>query len=264
MISQGGEIISSGVWLTVDSDDLRHLPREQGHPTRSKGVTSPELSYEFRKGMLGFEHWLKEKGYPVTIFVIADQLHGEFLEWIQRITSQYNVLIGCHGLTHRCWSAWGEDQEGFSNALSESISKIKQAVGDAYRPWFRAPAGYIASWMAPILKQNGIELDSSVNPSWLVRSKSAGGWNKVTVAMNESGIEERPWLTKWGLPVCGPALFRFPLSLIANRAWKQIDGEVGGPEMKQTIYWHILDHARENGKWFPPIRSQKVKIDRVP
>ena len=256
----GGEIISSGVWLTVDSDDFRHLPIEQGHPTRSKGVKSPQLSEELRKGMIGFENWLNKTGYPVTIFVIADQLHGEFLEWLQRITIEHDVLIGCHGLTHRSWSAWGKDKQGFSESLSQAISRIKEAVGDSYRPWFRAPAGYIAPWMAEVLSENGIELDSSVNPSWLVRRKSAGGWNNVIESMNSVGVIEKPWLTKWSLPICGPALFRFPLSIIAKRTWKRIDGKVGGPEMEQTVYWHLLDHARQNGKWFPPLRNQIAKI----
>lgn len=210
--------------------------------------------------MQGFERWLEETGYPVTIFVIADQLHGEFLKWLQRMVSEYEIHIGCHGLTHKSWSAWGEDVEGFSLALSESINKIRDAVGEAYRPWFRAPAGYIAPWMAQVLSENGIEVDSSVNPSWLVRNKSAGGWSNVAKAMDEAGIIEKPWLTKLTLPACGPALFKFPLSIIANRAWRNLEGEISGPEGNQTIYWHILDHARQGGNWSPPLRSRKVKI----
>ena len=65
----------------------------------------------------------------------------------------------------------------------------------------------------------GYLVDSSVNPSWLVKSKAGGStWNSVVDAMEKAGVVERSWLTRRTLPVNGPALFKFPLSLNAKPA----------------------------------------------
>ena len=52
-------------WMTVDTDDLRHLPKHQGHPTRSidpfKGP-SDRLSPEFQEGWAGFMRWMASPG----------------------------------------------------------------------------------------------------------------------------------------------------------------------------------------------------------
>ena len=55
-------------WMTVDSDDFRHLPKHQGHPTRSKGrvVGDEELSPTFRAGWSGFLSWMKGHDGAVT------------------------------------------------------------------------------------------------------------------------------------------------------------------------------------------------------
>ena len=77
-------------------------------------------------------------------------------------------------------------------------------------------------WMASVLAEAGYIVDTSVNPSWLVKSKAGGArWKSVVDAMEKAGLTERPWLTRWGLPVNGPALFKFPLSINARRAWKK-------------------------------------------
>ena len=46
------------VWLTVDSDDIRHTPKFQGHPTRSKGVAHKGTSNEMKDAMNAFRNWL--------------------------------------------------------------------------------------------------------------------------------------------------------------------------------------------------------------
>ena len=74
---------------------------------------------------------------------------------------------------------------------------------------------------------------------------------------------EREWLTKWKLPVNGPALTKFPLSVIARYAWKSLPSVINCENLQNavedknqtinTVYWHILDHSRNQGKWQPPI-----------
>ena len=60
-------------WLTVDFDDLRHVPSAQGHPTRSKRpVTGNQLSEPYTSAMKSFEAWLDTTTHPLTLFVIAD------------------------------------------------------------------------------------------------------------------------------------------------------------------------------------------------
>ena len=62
------------VWLTVDTDDLRHTPTSQGHPTRSKGTTHEGTSPEMKPAMKSFRKWLDRTQVSLTMFVIADQL----------------------------------------------------------------------------------------------------------------------------------------------------------------------------------------------
>ena len=69
--------MSAQTWLTVDSDDLRHLPVYQGHPTRSKQQYEGEhgiLSLRFRQGWSGFLAWMESHDACVTLFVISDLL----------------------------------------------------------------------------------------------------------------------------------------------------------------------------------------------
>ena len=94
-----------------------------------------------------------------------------------------------------------------------------------YRPWFRAPAGYMAPWMVAPLVDCGITVDSSINDSILTKGKSGRGntWQQVREACQQDvGVIEREWLTKWKLPVNGPALTKFPLSIIANMLGKSL------------------------------------------
>jgi hypothetical protein len=262
-------------WLTVDSDDLRHLPKHQGHPTRS---TVPfhgnpgELSSTFRAGWQGFVSWMAQHEGAVTLFLITDLLENAtftalFGEALRRFPQR--LTVGCHGHGHRSWSAWGEDVAGFSAMLATSTALLKEHAGDAFRPFFRAPNGYVAPWMAPVLAQHGYTVDSSVNPSWLVARKAGGAsWTDVCAAMSRAGVVERPWFTRWSLPVNGPALVRPPLSILARRAWKKAPKPmstngmhgVDDPQVEvTTVYCHVLDFARKNGTWVPPLPTNRAK-----
>jgi hypothetical protein len=255
--------------LTVDCDDFRHIPKHQGHPTRSKKqIDSNQLSEQLAAGIVGFEKWFSSHKSPVTLFVIADSLQNEeFRHWLVRLISSYpkRITIGCHGLTHRSWSAWPEDLEGFQTAIIQACEQIKSVVGESFRPWFRAPAGYMAPWMASVLKQSGIILDSSINDTLLTKSKAGKGnsWANVRHAVAEASLVEREWATKWGLPINGPALSLFPLSWLAKQAWKKLPIVLQANELSSmvedsrvsinTVYWHLLDHAKLSGEWQPPI-----------
>ena len=226
------------------------------------------MSTEFRLGMVKFSNWLDSHEYPVTIFLIADMLDDqEFVQWLNQLIENYGdrTNFACHGLEHKSWSAWGENAEDFTKSLTQSIAKISSVVGSHFKPWFRAPAGYMAPWMASCLKNAGIVLDSSVNDTILTRNKAGKGntWRQVVDAVEECGLVERAWLTRWKLPVNGPALSLFPLSINAKLAWRKLPKIIPkeqintAPEDKNssitTVYWHILDHSRKQGKWQPPI-----------
>ncbi|MDC0056449.1 polysaccharide deacetylase family protein [Deltaproteobacteria bacterium] len=259
------------LWLTVDSDDIRHIPRHQGHPKRSKKkLAEPyqvsEPSPDLLLGMKGFSKWIDDGG-SATLFVIAEQLESlEFSKWLEELLSTGRILIACHGLSHRSWSAWGEDIEGFSQALADATLRLKEFGGKYWRPWFRAPAGYIAPWMAEVLAAHEYLVDSSVNESWLTKRKTGprNSWAAVKTAVKEAGIVEREWLINrsfWvKIPVCGPALHIPFLKTISKRSWRFVSSlEKANPiEVENadcdvvTVYWHILDHARKKGDWRPP------------
>ena len=68
-------------WLTIDCDDIRHIPKHHGHPTRTKSpIASSELSPAFKSGMKGFEEWLESHGDVAGVedppHVLEDQVIG--------------------------------------------------------------------------------------------------------------------------------------------------------------------------------------------
>ncbi|MEE2746842.1 MAG: hypothetical protein VX473_00010 [Candidatus Thermoplasmatota archaeon] len=249
-------------WLSVDTDDIVHLPSNRGHPHRS---SEPMLEwktegYRASKRLLDamdlFVEWVRD-GPHVTLFVIAEQLDcPEFTKRMDNLLMMPNILIACHGWGHRCWSAWPEDTVNFSEMLISARDRISNYAGDSWRPWFRAPGGYVAPWMAGPLAGAGFRLDSSVNPSRWVNRKMGGDWSKVQRSMEECGLIEVPWLTTRIGPACGPALSLFPFSLLAGRAWKRHSSSItNNPEneISTALYWHILDHGRKSGRWKPPL-----------
>jgi hypothetical protein len=219
--------------------------------------------------MRSFASWLETNNHPVTLFVIGDLfLSKEFELWFLKLLEKYpeRLTVGCHGWSHKSWSAWPEDVAGFTADLAKATEVISKYANDSFRPWFRAPGGYISPWMAPVLAEQGYVLDTSINPSWLVKRKAGKGnsWRDVAMALDQSGIVSRPWKTHWGLPMNGPALSLFPLSLIAKRVWSNLpppfteatlDSALTSPDSNvTTVYWHLLDHARNNAKWMPPLK----------
>jgi hypothetical protein len=249
-------------WLSVDTDDEIHLPSRRGHPHRSS-VPMPNWrteGYQASKRLLNatdrFIEWAIH-GPETTIFLIAEQLDCPgFTKRLDTLLSLPNILIACHGWGHRCWSAWPEDSAGFSEMLTAARNRISAYAGDSWRPWFRAPGGYISTWMAGPLAAAGFRMDSSVNPSRWVNRKMGGDWSKVQKSMERCGVIERPWLTTRIGPACGPALNLFPFSIPARRAWKRNSVSItNNPESEETIalYWHLLDHERKSGRWKPPL-----------
>jgi len=255
-------------WLTIDTDDFRHLPVYQGHPTRSNHSQSPplsELSSQFHTGWRSFLQWMDSHDHHVTLFVITDLLEQDdarayFDSAIQQFGSR--LTFACHGHTHRSWSAWGEDVPGFNRMLEHSLHLLKTFAKDNFLPAFRAPNGYIGPWMAEPLANHDILVDSSINPSWLVRKKmgESRSWKLVDSAMQSVGLIERKWRVGLTLPLNGPALTRFPLSLFSVFVWKRSSissasrQDVLQGQLKiQTFYCHILDFARKDGRWRPPL-----------
>ncbi|MDP6899480.1 MAG: hypothetical protein QGF94_01430 [Candidatus Thalassarchaeaceae archaeon] len=249
-------------WLSVDTDDRCHLPSKRGHPHRSSlkmphwRTDGYRASSELLNATDCFIEWVRD-GPQVTIFLIAEQLDcPEFTHRMELLRNFENITFACHGWGHRCWAAWPIDTAGFSEMLVAARNRISTFARSSWRPWFRAPAGYIAPWMAAPLAASGFELDSSVNPSRWVARKMGGDWNAVITAMEQTGLVERPWLTTWIGPACGPALSLFPFSVVARKAWLQSSrGRELNPIENDviTLYWHLLDHGRKKGLWQPPI-----------
>ena len=263
----------SRTWLTVDTDDAHHRPWQQGHPTRSKDPdglsTARQPSAAWLAGLQRFGDWVKRTGHPVTVFVIEDQLrHPESRDALLNLAEACGerLTFGSHGSSHRAWGAWPEDLDGLAVAVKASLEANTEAFGDQAKPWFRAPSGYIAPWMALPLAEAGIVLDSSINPSRLVRRKAGPSrrWTDVAHAMDEAGVVERPWHVHRGWPTCGPALHLPGLAGRARRAWQnlppvlsveEVDAAVVHDEDMTTVYWHVTDHARKKGNWEPPLKS---------
>ena len=268
------------VWLTIDSDDIFHHPKFQGHPTRSKkqiknNSMSEQMKFSFEK----LNKWHEKNiDLPITIFLIGEQLEcNNFKHSLENLIKNNKnwggkITIGCHGYKHRCWSAFGPDQEGFRKDLQNAKKIIIRNFKKLWRPWFRAPGGYIAPWMANVLKLENFELDSSINPTRFLSIKSGksekgfgfNGWDSVDKAINEVEIVERPWLTTFfpAFPACGPALHIPILKIFASSTWKKYtnhriatDDEIVNKDLKiTTVYWHLLDFHKNNGKWVPPLR----------
>ena len=64
----------------------------------------------------------------VTLFVITDLLeNSDFASTLQHALEAFSdrLTVGCLGHTHRSWSAWGEDVEGFRTMLQTSTTSLK-------------------------------------------------------------------------------------------------------------------------------------------
>ena len=265
------------VWLSLDTDDICHLPKNSGHPKRSKEPVRQEgyvMSEELNAAWESFISWRQGSGrdIPVTLFVIAEQLRDErFASMLKTLlANDETITVGCHGNTHRCWSAWPPDPENFRLETSAAMVLLANFCGDAFRPWYRAPAGYVADWMAEPLAKVGVILDSSINGASLMSRKSAtsGGWPSVKQAMMNMGIVEREWKAMANLPVTGPAL-RLPLiGILSRRIWRSCTRDTNCVSEKRllddevqvdTLYWHLLDHSRKRGKWTPPLHPNLAR-----
>ena len=90
-------------WMTVDTDDLRHLPKHQGHPTRSTVPFTGSLdgvSDEFQRGWKGFVNWMDTHEGAVTLFVISDLLASSvFAGELKHALASFpdRLTVGCHG-----------------------------------------------------------------------------------------------------------------------------------------------------------------------
>ena len=214
----------------------------------------------------------------VTLFVIADQLDQPlFVEAVNDLIHTGRCTIGVHGMTHRCWSAYPPDPNTFTEEIGRAMVELGDLFGDSFRPWFRAPAGYIAPWMAKPLAELGFTVDSSINPSPLLGLFKSGGsgWNRVQYAISESGIVERPWRTTgrglFKLPTCGPAQHIPLLKYIARRSWRKLsyipdacESEIEDSSIQlDTVYWHAKDHVRYSTHWYPPLSVSPDTSNRL-
>ena len=263
----------SRTWLTVDTDDAHHRPWRQGHPTRSKDPdgqrTARQPSDAWIEAIGRFGDWVQQTGHAVTVFVIQDQLDQPHArKALLDLAARGGPLLtfASHGTSHRAWGAWPEDAAGLTAEVKRSFSANAEAFGEQARPWFRAPSGYVAPWMAEALAQAGVTVDSSVNPSRLVRRKAGPTrrWSDVMDAMSRANVVERSWHLHRGWPVCGPALHLPGLAGRARRAWQKLPPVLDATEVRSavegrddvtTVYWHMTDHVRRKGRWEPPLKS---------
>ena len=155
------------------------------------------------------------------MLVIADSLQSQFCDCCHLLKNFTDRLtIGCHGLHHKSWSAWPEDSDLFQDSIKQVILLISDFTKANFRPWFRAPAGYMAPWMVQPLVDCKITVDSSINDTLLTKSKSEKAIPGSKFVMKTSEIMEREWLTNETSSHSFPALSKFPLSVIAKSAWK--------------------------------------------
>ncbi|MEC8978498.1 MAG: polysaccharide deacetylase family protein [Candidatus Thermoplasmatota archaeon] len=270
------------IWCSLDTDDIHHHPNISGHPSRSKDTPWPQnhtprtMSERLNQGFDGFERWWSSQSEDsrITLFVVGEQLEdSNFTQRLQNLIGlRPGITIGVHGWHHICWSAWAPRPDEFKSMIEKSIEHISSTVGSVFRPWFRAPGGYIAPWMAPVLASVGISMDSSVNPVSLLRYKTGrdstgkiNGWDTIRKSMVESNIVEREWYTRHNLPVNGPALHHPALRFHSRISWRRLrraeyatDKEIQSQSNSVvSLYWHLLDHARLNGNWSPPLQISK-------
>ena len=89
------------------------------------------LSEQFQLGLDAFEKWMSTHSHPITLFIIADLFESEnFEKWFESFLAKHNsrITVGCHGLTHKSWSAWPDDNIGFSHALKTATSILKNTL----------------------------------------------------------------------------------------------------------------------------------------
>ena len=118
-----------------------------------------------------------------------------------------------------------------------------------------------AHWQAKVVGADLLKVERTVAEKVVAEDKEQA--ELIEEALHQNGILSRPWKTHFSLPINGPALSLFPLSIIAKRGWKNLPTPFVADTFEQnltsqdvkitTLYWHLLDHARKNQKWKPPL-----------
>ena len=221
----GGE--ASRTWLTVDTDDAHHRPWRQGHPTRSKdpdGRRTPRQPSEgWLKAIERFGDWVERSGHAARSSSFRTSWSSPMLGRLARPCSTWRAALTfaatapATALGALAGGRGGADGSGQAVLGQREPSASRLVLGFALLATLRL------GWPSA-LAQAGVTVDSSVNPSRLVRRKAGPTrrWSDVTMPWLAPGCwSDHGTSIEAGRSVA-PALHLPGLAGRARRAWRNL------------------------------------------
>jgi peptidoglycan-N-acetylglucosamine deacetylase len=141
--------------VSVDLDEIRHYARLHGLDAHEEGLV-------YSRAVPRLCSWARERGMPLTWFVVGRDLNrASNAEVMARVAAEGDEL-GCHTLSH----PYDLTLRSFAEMRAEVEQGVVaiERVARAKVRGFRAPGYVVNDALLDLLRETGLEYDSSVFP----------------------------------------------------------------------------------------------------
>ncbi|UOF01841.1 XrtA system polysaccharide deacetylase [Bdellovibrio reynosensis] len=193
---------------------------------------------------------LAKKNIKATFFVLG-WIADNYPEVVRRISDQGHE-IACHGYNHTPIDLL--TPESFKEDLTKALTHLENVTGKKIKG-FRAPSFSVTqktSWALPIMKECGLEYDSSI---FVTSHPDYGIQDFPTIQTEVNGmtvlpLKKSPLLLGANIPVCGGGYFRMlPYALTKAALRKDLEK---GPALMYFHPWEF-DPGQPRVK-LPPLK----------
>jgi len=142
--------------VSVDLDEIRHYCAIHGLPAAS----APEAIYA--RAVPRLADWAAQRGVALTWFVVGrDVERSENAQALSRLAARGDEL-GCHSYSHY-YDLIRRGADEMRREIELGVSAVQRLSPDAVRG-FRAPGYTVSDTLLALLREAGLEYDSSVFP----------------------------------------------------------------------------------------------------
>ena len=171
--------------LSVDLDEVHHYRAIHGLSAPASASAHPVYDIAIPR----FEAWASAAGLELTFFAVgADTARPESAQALSRL-ARAGHEIGNHSLEHR-YDLTLLSQQEMRRQVQASAAAIEAATGVAPRG-FRAPGYLMNDRLADVLRESGVDYDSSVFPCPVYYTAKAGilGVQRLLGRVSESVLD---------------------------------------------------------------------------
>lgn len=155
--------------ISVDLDEVHHYASLYGVPSREA------LGQVYRLAVPRLSDWARQRGLPLTWFVVGRDLEQpDAVEVIRRL-SQAGDELACHSYSHH-YDLTRRSATEIRSEIERGVSALQASAGGQVRG-FRAPGYVVNDLVLDLLREIGLTYDASVLPSpayYLVKAGAVG------------------------------------------------------------------------------------------